>query len=46
MPAKPQTKLIRINRNAYYKLIMLMQSKVSEPSLNRIYRINWDKNTC
>ena len=31
MLAKPRTKLIRINRNAYY---MLMLTKVSEPLLN------------
>ena len=43
MLAKPRTKLIRTNRNAYY---LLMPSKVSERSLNRIYRINLDKNTC
>ena len=36
MLAKPRTKLIRINRNAYYMLIMLMLPKVSEPLLNRI----------
>ena len=46
MPAKPQTKLIRTNWNAYYMLIMLMLTKVSEPLLNRIYCINMDKNTC
>ena len=44
MLAKPRTKLIRTNRNAYYMLIML--TKVSEPLLNRIYCINLDKNTC
>ena len=26
--AKPRTKLVRTNRNAYYMLIMLMQPKV------------------
>ena len=46
MLAKPGTKLIRTSRNAYYMLIMLMLTKVSEPSLNRIYCINLDKNTC
>ena len=46
MLAKPQTKLIRTNRNAYYNLIMIMLSKVSESLLNRIYCINLDKNTC
>ena len=46
MLAKPRTKLIRTNRNAYYTLIMLMLPKVSEPLLNRIYCINLDKNTC
>ena len=46
MLAKRQTKLIRTNRNAYYMLIMLMLTKVSEPLLNRIYCINLDKNTC
>ena len=45
MLAKPRTKLIRTNRNAYYMLIMLMLRKVSEPLLNRIYCINLDKNT-
>ena len=35
--AKHRTKLIRTNRNAYYMLIMLMLTKVSEPLLNRIY---------
>ena len=44
--AKSQTKLIRTNRNAYYMLIMLMPSKVSEHSLNQIYCINRDKITC
>ena len=29
--AKPQTKLVRTNRNAYCMLIMLMLTKVSEP---------------
>ena len=43
---KPRTKLVRTIRNAYYMLIMLMLSKVSEPLLNRIYCINLDKNTC
>ena len=43
---QPRTKLIRTNRNAYYMLIMLMLTKVSEPLLNRIYCINLDKNTC
>ena len=33
MPAKPRTKLIRTNRNAYYMLIMLLLTKVSEPLL-------------
>ena len=46
MLAKPRTKLIRTNRNAYYMLIMLLLTKVSEPLLNRIYCINLDKNTC
>ena len=46
MQGKPQTKLIRTNRNAYYMLIRLMLPKVSEPLLNRIYCINLDKNTC
>ena len=45
MLAKPRTKLIHTNRNAYY-LIMLMLTKVSEPLLNGIYCINLDKNTC
>ena len=40
MLAKPRTKLIRTNRNAYYMLIMLMLTKVSEFLLNRIYCIN------
>ena len=46
MLAKPRTKLIPTNRNAYYMLIMLMLPKVSEPLLNQIYCINLDKNTC
>ena len=46
MLAKPRTELIRTNRNAYYMLIMLMLTKVSEPLLNRISCINLDKNTC
>ena len=46
MLAKPRTKLIRTNRNAYNMLIMLMLTKVSEPLLNRICCINLDKNTC
>ena len=46
MLAKPRTKLIHTNRNAYYMLIMLMPTKVSEPLLNRICGINLDKNTC
>ena len=46
MLANPRTKLIRINRNAYYMLIMLMVPKVSKPLLNRIYCINLNKNTC
>ena len=45
MLAIPRTKSIRTNRNAYYMLIMLMLTKVSEPLLNRIYCINLDKNT-
>ena len=36
MKAKPRTKLIRTNRNAYCMLIMLMLPKVSEPLLIRI----------
>ena len=32
--AKPGTKLVRTNRNAYYMLIMLMLPKISEPLLN------------
>ena len=46
MLAKPRTKLIRTNWNAYYMLIRLMLPKVSEPLLNGIYCINLDKNTC
>ena len=46
MLAKPQTKLIRTNRNAYRMLIRLMLPKVSEPLLNRIYCINLEKNSC
>ena len=46
MLAKPRTNLIRTNRNAYYMLIMLMLTKVSEPLLNRIYCINLDKSAC
>ena len=46
MLAKPRTKLILTNRNAYYMLIMLMLTKVSEPLLNPIYCINLDENTC
>ena len=46
MLAKPRTKLLRTNRNAYYLLIMLMLTKVSEHLLNRIYCINLNKNTC
>ena len=46
MPAKPRIKLIRTNRNAYYMLIMLTLTKVSEPLLNLIDCINLDKNTC
>ena len=46
MLAKPWTKLIRTNRNAYYTLIALMLTKISEPLLNRIYSINLYKNTC
>ena len=46
MLAKPRTKLIRTNRNAYYMLIMLMLTKVLELLLNRIHCINLDKNTC
>ena len=46
MIAKPQTKLIHTNPNAYYMLIMLMLTKVAEPLLNRIYCVNLDKNTC
>ena len=40
MLAKPLTKVIRTNLNAYYMLIMLILPKVSEPLLNRIYFIN------
>ena len=36
MLAKPRTKLVRNNRNAYYMLFMLMLPKVSEPLFNRI----------
>ena len=43
MLAKPRTKLIRTNRNAYYKSIRLMLPKVSEPLLNQIFCINLDK---
>ena len=46
MLAKPRTKLIRTNRNAYYMFIMLMLPKFSELLLNRIYCFNLDKNTC
>ena len=46
MLAKPRTKLIRTNQNAYYMLIMLKQPTVSESFLNRIYCINLDENTC
>ena len=46
MLAKPGTKSICTNRNAYYMLIMSMLPKVSEPLLNRILCINLDKNTC
>ena len=46
MLEKPRTRLIRTNRTAYFMLIMLMLTKVSEPLLNRIYCINLDKNTC
>ena len=46
MLTKPRTRLIRTNRNAYYMLIMLMLTKVSEPLLNRIYCINLGKYTC
>ena len=46
MLVKPRTKLIRTDWNAYYILIMLMLTKVSEPLLNRIYCVNLDKNTC
>ena len=43
MLAKPRTKLVRTDWNAYYMLIMLMLPKVSEPLLNRIYCIYLDK---
>ena len=43
MLAKPRTKLVRTNRNAYYMLIMLMLPKVSEPLLNRITVLIWIK---
>ena len=46
MLAKPRTKLIRTNRNAYCMLIMLMPPKVSEPLLNGICCINLDNSTC
>ena len=46
MLAKPQTKLIHTNRNAYYTLIMLMLPKVSELLLNQIYCINLGQNIC
>ena len=46
MLAKPRTKLIRTNQNAYYMSIMLMLPKVSELLLDRIYCINLDKNAC
>ena len=46
MLAKPRTKLMHTKWNAYYMLIMLMLTKVSQPLLNRIYCINLDKNTC
>ena len=46
MLAKPRTKLICTNQNAYYMLIILMLTKVSELLLNRIFCINLDKNTC
>ena len=46
MLEKPRTKLIHTNRKAYYMLIMVMLTKISEPLLNRIYCINLDKNTC
>ena len=41
--AKPRTKLVCTNRNAYYMLIMLMLPKVSEPLLNRITVLIWIK---
>ena len=40
MLAKPQTKLIHTNRNAYYMLIMLMLPKVSEPLLRVTNRVS------
>ena len=43
MIAKPRTKLVRTNRNAYYMLIMLMLPKVSEPLLNGITVLIWIK---
>ena len=43
MLAKPRTKLVRTNRNAYYMLIMLMLPKVSELLLNRITVLIWIK---
>ena len=46
MLAKPRTKFIHTNWNAYYMLIMLMLTKISTSLLNRIYCINLDKNTC
>ena len=41
--AKPRTKLVCTNRNAYYMLIMLMLPKVSEPLINRITVSTWIK---
>ena len=41
--AKPRTKLVLTNRNAYYMLIMLMLPKVSEPLLNGITVLIWIK---
>ena len=41
--AKPRTKLIRTNRNAYYMLIMLMLTKVSEPLLIKFTVLIWIK---
>ena len=41
--AKPRTKLVRTNRNAYYMLITLMPPKISEPLLNRITVLIWIK---